>query len=83
MASYHEEYEREYKKWRSRNYPLTLQDFTFEYICPGYYYVTYTSPLTGKSWTNTVDDMALIDATKNADNPKKKDLITLKRYVKS
>lgn len=83
MANYHEGYEREYKKWHRCNYPLTLRDFTFDYVCPGHYYVTYTSPLTGKRWANIVADMALIDATKNADNPKKKDLTTLKRYVKS
>ena len=83
MANYHEEYECEYKKWHCHNYPLTLQDFTFDYASPGHYYVTYTSPLTGKKWKRLVTDMTLIDATKNTNKPKRKDLITLKRYVKS
>lgn len=83
MANYHEEYERCYKKWFRRNFPLTLRDFTFDYSRPGHYYVTYTSPLTGKKWKRLVTDMTLIDATKNADKPKKKDLTFLKRYVKS
>jgi len=39
--------------------------------------------MTGKRWANLVTDMALIDATKNTDNPKKKDLIILKKYIKS
>lgn len=83
MVTHHDDYNRAYGKWRRRNYPLTLRDFTFEYVSPGHYYVTYTSPLTGKKWARLVTDMELIDATKNTDNPKKKDLIILKKYVKS
>jgi len=61
---------------------LTLSDFTFMLSGHGHYKVTYTSPVTGKSWSRTTSNMPLIDATKNADNPKQKDLQQLKSFVK-
>lgn len=61
---------------------ISIHDFTFEFAGHGHYKVTYTSPKTGKQWHRTVNDMMLIDATKNADNPMKKDLEELKRLVK-
>ncbi len=61
---------------------ISIYDFHFEFAGYGHYKVTYTSPKTGKQWCRTVSDMTLIDDTKNADNPKKKDLECLKRYVK-
>jgi hypothetical protein len=45
--------------------------------------VTYTSPVTGKQWTTAIDDMSIIDATKNNENPKKKDLEMLKWICKN
>ena len=59
-----------------------LTDFTF--LPSGYehYRVTYTSPITGKQWTKTTSNMPLIDATKNADEPKQRDLNELKRFLK-
>ena len=57
----------------------TISDFRFEFAGYGHYKVTYTSPVTGKSWTAKTNDMPLIDATKNADDPKRCDLETLKR----
>jgi len=64
-------------------YPkTTIGDFTFRTAGYGHYKVTYTSPTTGKSWSRTIDDMHLIDATKNADEPKRKDLNILKRKCK-
>lgn len=64
-------------------YPKTaIEDFTFLPAGYGHYKVTYTSPTTGKSWSRTIDDMPLIDATKNADEPKRKDLNILKRKCK-
>lgn len=48
----------------------------------GHYKVTYTSLITGKKWTKITSDMPLIDATKNADEPKIKDLNTLKNVCK-
>ena len=62
---------------------INLSDFRFEFSGYGHYKVTYTSPVTGKSWTKTCNNMPLIDATKNADEPKKKDLNTLKDFCKS
>ena len=48
----------------------------------GHYKVTYTSPTTGKQWTKITSNMPLIDATKNAEEPKQKDLNELKRLLK-
>ena len=59
-----------------------ITDFTFVPSGYGHYKVTYTSPTTGKQWTKITNDMPLIDATKNADEPKRKDLDELKRLLK-
>lgn len=42
----------------------SIYDFRFVFIGYGHYRVTYTSPKTGKQWSNTIIDMTLIDATK-------------------
>lgn len=60
----------------------TISDFRFELAGYGLYKVTYTSSVTGKQWTAKTNDMPLIDATKNADEPKRRDLETLKRVCK-
>lgn len=57
-------------------------DFRFELCGFGHYYVTYTSPVTGKKWSRTINDMPLIDVTKNCEEPKQKDLNFLKKKVK-
>lgn len=62
---------------------ISLSDFYFKFSGYGHYNVTYTSPNTGKSWTKTINDMPLIDLTKNAEQVKKVDLQHLKRVVKS
>jgi hypothetical protein len=62
---------------------ISLSDFGFQFSGYGHYNVTYTSPVTGKSWTAATNNMPLIDATKNADEPKKKDLEILKRVAKN
>ena len=62
---------------------IKITDFSFQFAGYGHYRVTYTSPVTGKSWTKTTDNMPLIDATKNADEPLKKDLNTLKYLCKN
>lgn len=56
----------------------------FKFIPEGHriYRVIYTSPVTGGRWTAFVTDMALINATKNSENPKRKDLENLKRICK-
>lgn len=62
---------------------ITLSDFRFKFTGAGHYKVTYTSPATYKQWTKLITDMPLIDLTKNADEPRKKDLEQLKRTVKA
>ena len=59
-----------------------ISDFSFVPSDYGHYKVTYTSPTTGKQWTKTTSNMPLIDATKNADEPKQRDLNELKRFLK-
>ena len=61
---------------------IKISDFSFQFSGYGHYKVTYTSPATGKMWTRTTNNMPLIDATKNAENPKKVDLINLKNICK-
>ena len=61
---------------------IDISDFNFQMSGYGCYRVTYTNPATGKQWSTTVNDMSLIDATKNADEPRRKDLETLKRLCK-
>ena len=61
----------------------TLSDFRFMPSDYGHYKVTYTSPVAGKSWIATTNNMPLIDLTKNADEPKRKDLEALKYLVKN
>lgn len=62
---------------------ISIHDFRFQFAGYGHYKVTYTSPVTGKSWARTTSDMPLIDATKNEEDPKRKDLEELKRFCKS
>ena len=59
-----------------------ITDFRFLQAGHGHYKVTYTSPVTNKSWVNIVHDMTLIDDTRNADNPRMDRLMDLKRTVK-
>lgn len=61
---------------------ISISDFTFYFAGHGHYKVTYTSQVTGKNWATITNNMPLIDATKNADEPKKKDLIRLKNLCK-
>lgn len=62
---------------------IQLSDFKFIMAGYGHYLVTYKSPITGKTWTGRTNNMPLIDATKNAEQPKQKDLMILKRMCKS
>ena len=61
---------------------IRLSDFSFSFSGFGHYKVTYTSPTTYKQWARTTNNMPLIDATKNADEPPQKDLNELKRLCK-
>ena len=69
-------------KYTIMNTKTNVSDFRFEFAGYGHYRVTYTSPKTGKSWSRTVDDMTIIDATKNSEDPMQKDLALLKRLIK-
>ena len=62
---------------------ISKSDFSFLFAGSGHYQVTYTSPATFRTWTAIIHCMPLIDATKNADSPLKKDLEALKRLCKS
>ena len=62
---------------------ISISDFSFSFSAYGHYRVTYTSPVTYKAWHTVTSDMPLIDATKNADEPKKVDLIRLKNACKN
>jgi predicted alternative tryptophan synthase beta-subunit len=61
---------------------ITKSDFIFQFAGYGHYRVSYQSPITGKKWINVIDDMTIIDKTKNEETPKIKDLETLKKIVK-
>lgn len=61
---------------------IQLSDFSFIFQGRGHYQVTYTSPVTRKQYKTVTSDMPLIDATKNADTPKLKDLVRLKNICK-
>jgi hypothetical protein len=62
---------------------ISISDFQFFFSGHGHYKVIYTSPATGKSYTKITDNMPLIDATKNEETPKRKDLETLKFICKN
>ena len=62
---------------------ISINDFSFSFAGHGHYQVTYTSPVTGKCWTAITNNMPLIDLTKNADEPKQKDLEALKYLIKN
>jgi hypothetical protein len=60
-----------------------ITDFQFIFAGHGHYRVVYTSPKTGKQWSIVTNNMPLIDLTKNEENPKRKDLETLKFICKN
>lgn len=57
--------------------PISVYDFDFTLDGYGRYKVTYTSE-SDETYTAIVTDMTIIDATKNSDRPKVKDLKALK-----
>lgn len=64
-------------------YPL--EGFTFRKVSSGAYQVTYESDYdrkVGRYWTARIEDMTIIDATRNADTPKRKDVDRLRYLVK-
>lgn len=60
-----------------------IHDFVFQYHGEGKWRVTYISPGTGRQWSNVIDDMELINATKFCEKPKRIHLNTLKNIVKN
>jgi len=61
---------------------LSISNFTFElgtYI----YLVTFFSTRTNKQWSVSTENYKLIDSVRNTENPKQKDLITLKKLCKN
>lgn len=62
---------------------ISINDFEFEMAGYGHYKVTYTSPNTWEKWSRVINDMRLIDRTKNEVSPKKKDLVELKFVTKN
>lgn len=63
---------------------ISINDFDFEFIGHGHYKVTYTSPNTYKKWVKVVDNMPLIDKTKNEGScATKSNLKDLKKLCKS
>lgn len=62
---------------------ISIYDFGFQISGYGSYKVTYTSPATGKQCSTVINDMTLIDTTKNANDPKTKDLNALKWMCKN
>lgn len=62
---------------------ISISDFSFSFSGYGHYRVTYTSPVTRKAWSAVTNNMGLIDATKNEDSPKRRDLEALKFLVKN
>ena len=61
---------------------ISITNFDFKFAGYGHYKVTYTYPSGKQIWSN-INDMTIIDATKNSDSPKTKDLNTLKSLIKS
>lgn len=59
-----------------------LSCFQFCKTSSGCYRVTYTTPFRGDYWVNTINDMTLIDATKNAECAKIADIKHLRNAVK-
>jgi hypothetical protein len=61
---------------------LSITNFNFYFVSYGHYKVTYTNEKNGKQYSKITTDMQLIDATRNEDSPKQKDLQRLKKICK-
>ena len=59
-----------------------LSGFSFTKTGSGCYRVTYTTPNRGDYWVATINDMTLIDATKNAEWANAHDIQHLRDVVK-
>ena len=61
---------------------ISKYDFSFRLVGFGIYEVLYVSPITHKVYGGVINDMSLIDCTKNSDKPKTMHLNELKRVCK-
>lgn len=61
---------------------ISMRDFRFATAGYGHIKVTYISPVTGKRWSKTINNTSLLDETLYSENPKKKDLVRLKKECK-
>lgn len=59
---------------------LSIHQFTFQRNGYGHYYVTYITK-SGKIYRKIIDDMSLIDSTKNAEFPTSKALGLLRKKI--
>ena len=59
-----------------------LHNFSFEYAGSGCVRVTYSTDNRGDYWSAYIHDMTIIDATKNAEHAKVKDIERLRHLVK-
>ena len=57
-------------------------DFNFVHLSYGRHLVQYISPTTGLVWTRETDDMLMIDSVKNKEQPRRKDMTYLKKFIK-
>ena len=61
---------------------ISLTSFYFRFAGCGQYIVTYTTPTRGDYWRARINDMSLIDDTKNAEELTKAALYRLRDAVK-
>lgn len=61
---------------------ISITDFKLTKHARGLFYVTYTSPTTGKTWEVYTRNSTLIDDTFGAEEPKRKNLEQLKSLCK-
>lgn len=59
-----------------------LSGFSFQFAGNGHYRVSYTTPQRGDYWVAVINDMTIIDATKNAEWAKRRDIEHLRDLVK-
>lgn len=61
---------------------ISLTDFSFVKDSCGHFFVRFTSRNTRKSWVALVTDMTMIDSTRNSEDPRRADLVRLRRHCK-
>lgn len=64
-----------------KNYRVEKSDFEFRFMNYGLYWVVYQYPKSKRRIGARVNDMVLLDLTKNCENPRQKDLQALKTHI--